>query len=351
MSQYKVLFVCKKFVNSYGVPFGLVNSSRMMAEILNINDIDSKVVTVIDSNGIDKQVHDYNPTHVVINAIWTPPEKIKVLCKKYPGTSWNIRIHSKPPFLAMEGIASEWIADYVHVQKGFNNLWLSANSYETFLLLSEVFKSQSLMLPNTYVKPGNPIKPLHNPVIIDGMFNVACFGAIRPLKNQYAQAVAAIMFANKNHLKLAFHINSGRDEQGGDQVMKNLVQLFDACPRHKLVIHPWYTQDVLVHNVLPQMDLGMQISLTETFDIVAADMVAAGIPMVGSPDVYWMEEKFRADPNNLNDMVEKIELVKGKGKRGVKINKDGLDKTNDEAVSIWKKGLIETHMGDASSLL
>ena len=81
---------------------------------------------------------------------------------------------------------------------------------------------------------------------------------------------------------------------------------------------------------------------TETFNIVAADMVSAGIPTIGSPDIYWMSSIFHADPNSLDDMVSRIAIASFLGKFGVWLNKYGLRHTNSYALQIWKAGLVET---------
>jgi hypothetical protein len=56
----------------------------------------------------------------------------------------------------------------------------------------------------------------------DQFLDVACFGAIRPLKNQLMQGVSAIRCAESIHKTLRFHINASRAEQKGDNVLKNL---------------------------------------------------------------------------------------------------------------------------------
>lgn len=339
----KVLFVCKQRVDSYGISFGLLNSAKMLAKTLNNIGVNAEVVSPVDANGIDKEVFNKKPSHVIIHALWVTPQKIDELCRRYPKVSWNIRIHSKPAFLAMEGIASDWIAEYVKIQELNENLFLSANSHEMDIALVHAFNANSLMLPNAYVEP-SPCQeiskfhiryPAHN-------LNIACFGAIRPLKNHYAQAIAAILFANKIGRAVSFHVNKGREEQGGDRVVRNLRGLFNANPKHSLIEHDWYDQCKLVHEILPMMDLGMQVSLTETFNIVAADMVSAGIPTIGSNDIYWMSSCFHADPNDIEDMVEKMERARFFGKVGVFWNKTLLAKNNKIAEDIWLKGLCRT---------
>jgi len=336
--KFKVLFVCKKRVDSYGISFGLLNSARMLAAILAGEGIESVVEAVDDANGIDRVVCLHRPTHVIIHALWAAPAKILELCRKHRKVSWNVRVHSKPPFLAMEGIASSWIAAYSGIQACMGNLWMSANSRETNELMRDVFGCRSLMLPNAYVAPERP-EGCATIEVDHSRLNVACFGAIRPLKNHYAQAVAAMSYAKTIGMMLDFHVNHGREEQGGDRVVRNLRAMFDASGGHRLVEHSWYPHGVLVHCVLPMMDIGMQVSLTETFNIVAADMVAAGLPTIGSQDIYWMSWLFHADPNDIDNMVSTMSAADRLGGFGVWLNRRGLRRANVRAVRTWKRGL------------
>ena len=333
----RALFVCKKRTDSYGISFGLLNSAKMLAATLQSLGVDSKVVVTDDANGIDKEVHDWNPTHVIIHALWVPPKKLGELAARYPGMMWNVRIHSKPTFLAMEGVASEWITGYRDL--GLDNVTMSANSQEMQECLKLVFRVRSAFLPNTYVRPGcTPAGRDPDRKTLD----IGCFGAVRPMKNHYAQAVAAILYADAAGKPLNFHINKGREEQGGDRVIRNLKGLFAANPGHNLVEHEWYSHEDFFCRVLQGMDAGMQVSLTETFNIVAADMVSAGIPTIGSKDIYWMSDKFHADPNSVDDMVRKLQHAIGMGWAGVEWNALLLGKANKEAAEIWVSNLDAT---------
>ena len=112
--------------------------------------------------------------------------------------------------------------------------------------------------------------------------NIAVFGAIRPLKNHLIQAISAIQFANEEGLKLYFHINGTRIENNGDPVLKNLRELFEGQEKHELVEHCWMEHDKFVE-LLQSMDICMQVSFSETYNIVTADAVNGLVPVVVSP--------------------------------------------------------------------
>jgi hypothetical protein len=50
----------------------------------------------------------------------------------------------------------------------------------------------------------------------------------------------------------------------------------------------------------------MQVSLSESFNIVTADLVTVGVPTVVSPAIYWMPKSFMADPTNLASIVDRL---------------------------------------------
>jgi len=46
------------------------------------------------------------------------------------------------------------------------------------------------------------------------------------------------------------------------------------------------------------MDVVIVTSLSETFNIVAADAISAGVPVVGSNEIPWLSEIFQYAPTN-----------------------------------------------------
>lgn len=300
-NKKRVLFLCKKKTSQYGISTGLLNSSLFIANYLLQQGITSDVMECIDSNDIDRHVFNYKPTHVIISAIWVPPYKLKELIYKYRNIKWQVRIHSKIPFIANEGIAFEWLVEYTKIDKWSSNLEISGNSKDFCDALSAALDIDALYLPNIY-------KPDYKPDVVkkinDGVVDIGCFGAIRPMKNQLMQAIAAISFGNKINKPIRFHMNAERTEQSGEQVLKNIRALFKNS-HHKLIEHPWMNHyDFL--KLVSQMDIGMQVSLTETFNIVCADFVYMGIPIVVSDEIDWMDAKYAVDPQDLHAISKKL---------------------------------------------
>src|SRR5580765_3545290 len=252
---------------------GLYNSARFVVEMLNREGVRAKLVDVIDGNGVDAEVYKYRPDVVVVEAFWVTPSKFDELMKLHPSVRWVVRNHSKIPFLAQEGIALEWTYEYVR-----RFIQVACNSRQATRDMRELVSAAGLpaklvrYLPN-YYPPGVAHwdrKPMSRHSI-----DIGCFGAIRPLKNQLIQAIAAISFAQSEEKTLRFHINSERVEGGGDPILKSLRSAFRNT-QHKLVEHSWLSWREFLF-LVGSMDINMQVSYSETFNIVAAEIGRAHV--------------------------------------------------------------------------
>lgn len=332
----KVLFICKQRQTEYGVSYGLLNSCRFLCNALKTLGVEGKVVSVIDNNCIDKEVHQYKPTHVFIEALWVVPEKFHVLLPLHKNVKWYVRLHSNVPFLANEGVAMEWIVKYDKIQKQYPNFFISPNSDKLVEALWKTRQIKTIYAPNVYC-PHKYLDAKYERVPIDkssDVLNVGCFGAIRPMKNHLTQAMASMIFANKLGKRLHFHIN-GRCEQNGENGHRNLVHLFAGTP-HKLIGHPWVNHDEFM-SLVKEMDLGIQISFSETFNIVAADFVTAGVPIVGSSEISWLNMWYKEPyPTDIDDIVLFLYLAYYGRKINLhSLNKLGLDVYNCKALDAW----------------
>lgn len=298
---------------------GLLNSARMVHESLNelgLNGApcESKLVQLIDNNDIDREVHLFKPDVVIIEAIWVVPEKFAVLQALHPTVKWIIRNHSNIPFLAQEGQTLGWISEYVKERNVFVGSNTRASVEDLKILASQQTncKNKIVYFPNYYMtKLGASWTPRPE----TDQLHVGCFGAIRPLKNQLEQAVAAIKYGRSVGKHVHFHINSGRTETGGQPIIKNLRALFKDAAGSTLVEHSWMPHAEFV-NLIGTMDISLQVSFSETFNIVTADAVQQGVPVVGSQEVMWISPRYWANPVSADDIAEKMGLALADGRYG-----------------------------------
>lgn len=328
----RLLFLVKRGSNYGSYSYskhssGLLNSVKFVVEMLNDNGIEARFAEVIDNNDIDREVHRYRPSHVIIEALWVVPEKFEVLRWLHPRVKWIVRIHSNTPFIATEGVAVDWLIRYARMAEVF----VAANSKKALHDLRTFLPSDKLVYLPNYYNLGNPVLQRSNNHL---HLNVACFGAIRPLKNQLIQAIAAIRYAESRGRLLFFHINATRCEQEGSAVLKNLRSLFLNSP-HYLIEHKWHTHHQFL-GALRNMDIGMQVSLSETFNIVSADYVKAGLPIVVSPEIGWAAHFSKAKATDSEDIVAKLREADGLFRSVLyQLNVSGLKSHDRESRKQW----------------
>ena len=319
------LFIIKKFYDYNGhdqVSNGVRTSVLFVVDLLLREGHRAKLEEAIDGNCVDRIITQNRPSRVVLEALWVTPEKIAELRRLHPSVRWTVRIHSEIPFLANEGMAIDWIVKYLRlgVQVAFN----SKQTMEDFPA-----SWNTTYLPNYY-----PLRWPRSRKPESEYLDVGCFGAVRPLKNQLIQAFAAIRFAHEKEKMLRFHMNSARIEQNGANNLKNIKALFAATGEH-LVLHSWMVHEDFLE-LIAKMDICLQVSLSESFNITSADAVSIGVPLVGSQAISWLPRRSRADV----DSVQSIAAAMGRADdTAVAMNHESLEDYLERAVLIWNHWL------------
>lgn len=332
----RILFIVKKNQNYDFQCYtrkssGLFNSTRFIVEGLAARGIHASIVEVIDNNCIDREVTKFKPNIVVIEALWVVPEKFPILKRLHPKVKWVCHLHSHMPFLALEGNSIDWIIQYAKQEIG-----LIANSVESYQALRAILNAdQIIYLPNVYISEPRKFRGIKS----DTHVNIGCFGAIRPLKNQLLQALAAIEFANEIGKKLRFFINGTRIETGGHPVLKNLRALFNGTKGTELIQVKWCEPEEFLDLLQNEIDIGMQVSLTETFNVVSADYVTAGIPIVVSNEVKWASDWNKAEVDSVPDIVRIMHRVYGYNLL-VRWNQKLLKSFSEDAQEDWYNWVI-----------
>jgi glycosyltransferase involved in cell wall biosynthesis len=345
----KVLFILKRredyhaVLHSHvGLSTGLYNSASFVDQMLRDIGIESVLEVAIDNNCIDRLVTKHQPTHVIIEALWVVPEKFLILQKLHPTVKWIIRLHSEMPFMAGEGMAMNWIGEY----SNFENIIIGVNAprmleeTRSYLQIKNRWdlsttEQRVIYLPNFYPQEYQSAKRIDKN---KDTINIGCFGAVRPLKNHLLQAHAAINFAEQIGKKLRFHINAGRIEMQGGPVLHNLRGMFEQLytTGHELINHQWRPREQFLE-LCAEMDIGLQVSFSETFNIVTADLLSQGVPIVGSNEIPWSVETFSADPVDSDDITKKLHTTYNWPRLNVWTNRNSLNSYTNKTKKVWHK--------------
>lgn len=342
----RILFILKRREDfnevehsANGLSTGLFNSATFCKDMLTEAGIESKIVVVVDNNDIDREVTKYRPTDVIIEALWVVPTKFSVLCKLHPNVKWIVRLHSDIPFIAGEGMAMDWLGDYMN----YKNVLIATNSPRAlrevrfyighkFGWTREEVADRIVFLPNYYPQEykTKTYEPSKNHI------DICCFGAVRPLKNHLQQAIAALEFAILIGKKLRFHINSDRTEMKGQSAMNNLKGMFShlAEQGHELIMHKWAPREEFLQTCA-KMDIGLQVSFSETFNIVGADLISQGVPLVGSKEIPWLDKSCQANPTETHDIVRALNLANANPYYNTNKNQELLKIYTEQSKNIW----------------
>jgi hypothetical protein len=127
---------------------GLCNSVQFITQMIahRFGDCTLDLAHVIDGHGIDREVTRFRPDIVIIEAIWVPPYKFHELTRLHPKVNWVIRLHSEVPFLANEGIAMDWLCQYLEHPR----VRIAANSERMARELGLILEHSVIHLPNCY---------------------------------------------------------------------------------------------------------------------------------------------------------------------------------------------------------
>jgi len=102
-----------------------------------------------------------------------------------------------------------------------------------------------------------------------------------------------------------------------------------------LIGHEWCPREEFLE-VCAGMDIGLQCNFSETFNIVTADLISQGVPIVGSKEIPWSCEFFNADPTDSDDIADKLLRTYRFAGFNVWRNQQNLTKYTDNTQNVWE---------------
>jgi hypothetical protein len=315
---------------------GLGINALMTVRVLRKHGIRADLCPVWDIPSMKKGLDKYKPTHAVVQALWISGAEQSALCTEYPDTQFVIRCHSQIGFLQVEPPAIKNLRDLMYLEELALNLTVSANTTRLTHFLEKTYKSKVLYLPNLYdiERAARKRDESHDHRVV----RIASFGAHRLLKNHTTAAAAALLMAERRGSDLEFYVNAGREENvKPNSIIKALQFMFDRVPWAKLVEVPWAEWSQFRQQVA-FMDLCMQVSFTETFNITTADAVCEGVPSVVSDAIEWTPHRWHANVDDAND-IARVGSALLWDTHGAEEGLKALEEYQKKAIEIWLKYL------------
>jgi hypothetical protein len=320
---------------------GLNVAGFATAEVLRDAGVDVTVFPVrhnIDLvHAIDEynETHDERLTHVVISAPWLTVYDLKSLLYGFPDIHFAILSHSNVGFLQADPEGVRLLRQYHELSKGFTNLSVGGNSERFAEWMNCAYGENGesdcdiVHLPNLY-----PIWNACSTTWDFGPLKIGAFGAVRPYKNFMTAAGAALVLQRWLNVPVEFHMSAGGEID--DMVAPAIAQIFEGTDV-TLVVHPWRYWDDFI-NLIGDMDLLMQPSYTESFNMITADGILRGVPSVVSTAIRWAPNCWKADSDDAMDVARvAMDLLFDRRYRMAGI--PALRKHNEKALEKWAEFL------------
>jgi glycosyltransferase involved in cell wall biosynthesis len=232
------------------------------------------------------------PTHVVIS---TPsfilPEGFDELATRYPNTQFVQLSHSGLAYLSIDEFGIRNIRDVLDLAAGRHNIQVAGNNPRFVQWIEDGFGVSVPLLPNLYDTSTFVSRPSHRQAI--ETLRIGTFGPARPWKNQLVAAEAALALARRLGARLEYHVNGGRNDVDG-RTAQSRVELFRGLTKASLVPVPWQPWAAFRRTV-GSMDLLLQPSFDETFQVIVADAIAEGVPVVTTSACEWTPKSWWAE--------------------------------------------------------
>jgi len=318
--------------NSIYSHVGLGNNAMHTAKCLKRIGVLCDVVATWDAQTLEQELRARpTVTHCIIEAAFVSVDAVVRLLRTFPRVEFVCRCHSQIAFLQVEPGAIELFRRYLVLQDNELNLQVSANSERVCDFIRTGWNGKCLYLPNLY-DTERPERHLAR-VADSHKIRVSSFGAIRLMKNHATAAAAAILLARRRGVDLEFYISVNREEQGKG-VVHSLRNMFAGVHGAALVEHPWCSWGEF-RQACAFMDIGFQVSMTETFNITTADAVAEGVPVVVGEAIDWCPPHWRAsidDPECIARVANNLLADPNEGGIGIRF----LQKYCAASLDVWR---------------
>ena len=118
--------------------------------------------------------------------------------------------------------------------------------------------------------------------------------------------------------------------------MHNLQGMFQqlADHGHQLISHEWSPREEFLQ-LCSTMDIGMQCNFSETFNIVSADLISQGVPVLGSKEIPWACQWFNASPTESDEIARKLDLIHKFPNVNVWLNQRSLTHYTNQTRKTW----------------
>jgi glycosyltransferase involved in cell wall biosynthesis len=248
------------------------------------------------------QNNEHPFTHVVVSAPWIATPIFQQLCHAYPNVLFAVSSHSNLGFLQADSNGMSLLRDSYQLAVGEHNFAAAGNCRTYVDWVAQAYQTPCSYLPNLYDLTTIANIPARSPWS-GGRLLLGCFGAIRPLKNLATAVGACIAVSRRLNCDTVIQVSAGRQE--GHGILPMLRSMVKGLGRITLLEGGWQSWPEFRSTVAEQ-NLLLQMSFTESFNMVSADGVASGIATAASPAIEWLPANWHCDPDDSQSVADKV---------------------------------------------
>lgn len=286
-------FAANRNISHIGLGVAAINT----AKVLRREGIKTEVWPIVSAADLRARLRATPASDVIVSAPWIPSLELQQLSNDFPETQFAVNCHSNVGFLQADRNGMRLVRELMELEMATANVHLAGNSRRFCDWVRAAFGAPCAYLPNLYYVEGETAA---RPVFAGGTLRIGVFGATRPLKNLMSAAGAALEIARTLRVPLELWLSAGRAEGGGDGILAAVREMLQGLPHVSLVMNGWQTWPSF-RRTISHMNLLLQPSYTESFNMVTADGVAEGVPSVVSSAIDWAPHDWKA---NVDDVVD-----------------------------------------------
>jgi glycosyltransferase involved in cell wall biosynthesis len=278
---------------------------------------------------------ELRPTHVILAAPWIPTGGLAAMAGEFREVVFVVVSHSSVGFLAADPHAIRLLREAADLQLQTHNVFVGGNSSKFTDWATVAWGVNIVWLPNLYCL--DETFPQHDRHWQGGPLRLGLFGANRPLKNHLSGAAAAVELARRLRVPVELLVSSGRNEGGNTNALDEMTE---NIPNLRVTRTGWLTWPPF-RRLVRTVDLVFQVSYTETFNVVAADAIAEGVPVVGSEAIDWLPAWWQAkadEPLDVARVAERLLRDPDAPRQG----RAALQAYVDRGVVMWSQFLVPT---------
>lgn len=285
-------FAAHKHVSHIGLGVAALNTAKTLRRA----GIEAHVWAICTVEELTQKIAAHpSITHVVISAPWIATAALQQLAHTYPNVEFTVNCHSNVGFLQADSSGVEILKQLVQAEHSSWNIHIAGNSQKFCAWVQSAFHAPCAYLPNLYFL--DPIHHPHNHGYHGGVLKIGAFGATRPLKNLMSAAGAALEVSASLGVDVQFWISGGR-EDGGGPMLRAIRKLFEGETGARLHEASWAPWPDFKRKYVRPMHVMLQPSYTESFNMVTADAISVGVPVVVSPAIAWAPLHWQANPDD-----------------------------------------------------